>query len=208
MWFPSYIWFAVQCCLLLPGNLFWQRYGIPDTRKRIQFAEDSKIYLEGTTNVNAFRCDCEDRFDPVWIEVETTPPHFSYRFAQLRITSRNLNCRNEKMNRDMYLALQSATYPYIKVALLDNWQDAATANTWNTWFPVKARMQLTITHVTREVHLQGMVRKTGPHTFEMKGKKDILLTDYGITPPQAMFGMIKVNNTITLQFHLRVVVSS
>ncbi|MBN1990314.1 MAG: hypothetical protein JW783_13010, partial [Bacteroidales bacterium] len=36
----------------------------------------------------------------------------------------------------------------------------------------------------------------------VRGSKSIKMTDYNITPPSAMMGLIKVKNLITIQFEL------
>ena len=54
------------------------------------------------------------------------------------------------------------------------------------------------------MYIQGKVKRTSANSFELHGKKDILLTDFGITPPQAMLGMIKVNDQISLSFFLKI----
>ncbi len=176
---------------------------LPET-KRITILEGSKIYLEGTTNVSSFRCHCEDHFEPLQIELDPVPTHIVFRKAWLKITTRKLNCQNEKINRDMYLALKSEAYPFIKVELLDNWQDVNEAKKMNTWFNIKTRIKLTITNVTKEVYIQGTVKRISANTYELKGSKQILMSAYGIDPPQAMFGMIKVHDTISLHFYMKV----
>lgn len=176
---------------------------MPET-KRITILAGSKIYLEGTTNVSSFRCHCEDYFEPIQIELESEPAHFVFRKAHLRMTTRKLNCQNEKINRDMYLALKSEAYPFIRVELLDNWFDQNETRKLNTWFNVKARIKLTITNVTKEIYIQGTAKRLTADTYELKGSKFILMSAFGIDPPQAMFGMIRVNDSIGLHFYLKV----
>lgn len=200
----AFQWFKVltfiSCYFLIPENTFW----INAVPKRVIIQDGSKIYLEGTTNVNTFRCHCEDYFEPKYLEVAIEPSRYIYQKAHLKITAKKLNCHNEKMNRDMYAALKSDIHPAIQIELLDNWYDTNKSATMNTWFDIKARIKLTITHVTKEMYIQGKVKRTSANSFELHGKKDILLTDFGITPPQAMLGMIKVNDQISLSFFLKI----
>ena len=106
----TFHWFKILlfigCYGLIPENLLWLN-SIP---KRITIQEGSKIYLEGTTNVNTFRCQCEDYFEPKYFDVVTQPSRYIYQKANLKITAQKLNCHNEKMNRDMYSALKADTY--------------------------------------------------------------------------------------------------
>jgi hypothetical protein len=42
----------------------------------------------------------------------------------------------------------------------------------------------------------------------VSGSIEILMTDYGIKPPTALFGLVKVNNNVSVHFDLRVLASS
>lgn len=179
------------------------RIPLPE-KKRITILQGSKIYLEGTTNVSSFHCNCEDYFEPQYLELEAIPSHIAYNKASLKLTTKKLNCQNEKINRDMYFALKSDAYPCIKVELLDNWHDSNEAKKMNTWFNVKAKIRLTITNKSKEIFVQGTAKRTGTNTYELKGNKSILMSEYGIEPPQAMFGLIKVNDAISLNFYLKI----
>jgi len=46
----------------------------------------------------------------------------------------------------------------------------------------------------------------GPNRFQLRGEKWLKMSSFGIIPPEAMFGMIKVNDDITFHFDLVVVV--
>jgi polyisoprenoid-binding protein YceI len=59
--------------------------------------------------------------------------------------------------------------------------------------------KLTIAGVEREVALDLTVQKTGA-TLNVKGTLTLLMTDYGITPPKAMLGMLKTDPKVTVAF--------
>ena len=65
---------------------------------------------------------------------------------------------------------------------------------------VKATGNLTIAGVTRSIDIQATVtaNKTGRLTFV--GSHQVKLTDYGIKPPTALFGVIKVYDDVTIDF--------
>jgi polyisoprenoid-binding protein YceI len=58
---------------------------------------------------------------------------------------------------------------------------------------------LTIAGVAREVALALTIQKTGA-ALTVKGTLPLLMTDYGITPPKAMLGMLKTDPKVTITF--------
>jgi hypothetical protein len=179
--------------------------GLPAEKKRFSIHESSELYLEGTTNVNSFRCNCEDRFAPLSVNVEGNASYRRFSDARLKITTRKFNCHNSKMDRDMYKALQADAYPAIQIELLENWNESkSTKADAQTWFEVKAKVKITITHVTKEQYVVAKCRLLSKDNFELLGNKEILMSEYGIDPPEAMFGMIKVHDRINFHFHLMV----
>jgi polyisoprenoid-binding protein YceI len=59
--------------------------------------------------------------------------------------------------------------------------------------------KLTIAGVEREVALDLTVQKAGT-TLAVKGTLALVMTDYGITPPKAMLGMLKTDPKVTITF--------
>ena len=51
----------------------------------------------------------------------------------------------------------------------------------------------------REVALVITTKRTGA-TLTVQGRLDLLMTDYGITPPKALMGMLKTDPKVTVTF--------
>ena len=104
----------------------------------------------------------------------------------------------------MYKALKADEFAFISIELLETWynpEQLKKAGT-NQWFAVKAKVKLTITGVTKEQFIEAEAKKTADNQFSLRGEKSLLMTDYGIDPPGALFGLIKVNDLITFHFNL------
>ena len=172
-------------------------------KKKYQIAPESKLYLKGTTNVNTFTCDCTDEFPGSYLEVESQGDYARFQNTGLCISTRNFNCHNRKIETDMQQAMKAETYPYIRIELAETWQNAQNFKTeCKDWFPVKAKVRITITNVTKEHQILGKAKKIGANQFQLLGEKALQMTEFGIDPPHAMFGMIKVNDWITFHFDL------
>jgi hypothetical protein len=174
-------------------------------KKRYQIVEGSKLYLKGTSNVNSFTCDCEDRYTEQMIEVDRNGGYARFKNVDLVIPTRQFDCHNRKIDNDMQKALQSDRHPNIRISLVDARQNAACLDgNCKDWFDVQARVNITITKVTKELSIAAKARMIGPHRFELRGEQSLQMSAFGIDPPEAMFGMIKVNDWITFHFNLLV----
>lgn len=94
--------------------------------------------------------------------------------------------------------LQEEDNPFIQVelaALLPQWLPNAS------WREGKAEINVTINQITKKYVVQCKVEN--PESLLIYGKQKILLTDYGLTPPVRMMGMVKVSEWVDLDFSLR-----
>ena len=60
---------------------------------------------------------------------------------------------------------------------------------------------LTVAGVEREVTLNLQVLRNGP-ALAVTGSTDLLMTDFGVTPPKAMLGMLKTNPKVQVRLEL------
>lgn len=176
-------------------------------KKRYYIENGSRLYLKGTSNVNAFTCDCEDQYGTQVLEVERKGGYARFNHVELQVKSRNFDCHNGKIDHDMQKALKADQYPFIKISLVDTWQDPKYLDgAYKDWFDVQANVNITITNVTRLQSIPAKARIIGPNRFQLRGESALQMTAFGICPPEAMMGMIKVNDWISFHFDLTIVV--
>ena len=196
--------------LLLVAGIFLTASTLDHTlavKKRYHIQEGSKLFLKGTSNVNKFTCDCQDQHTQQVLEVERNGGYARFRNVALHLKSKNFDCHNRKIDNDIQKALQADQYPHIKITLVDTWQSAkCLEGGCKDWFDVQAKVHVTITKVTKEQSIAAQARMLGPNRFELRGEQALQMSAFGIDPPEAMFGMIKVNDWITFHFDLIVAV--
>ena len=176
-------------------------------KRRYQIEDGSKLYLKGTSNVNSFTCDCEDQYAGQVLEVERKGGHARFRNVDLLLKSKNFDCHNRKIDIDMQKALKTSQFPYIKISLVDTWQDPKCLDGGcKDWFDVQANVNITITNVTKLQSIPAKARVLGPNRFQLRGQNALQMSAFGIDPPEAMLGMIKVNDWITFHFDLVILV--
>jgi hypothetical protein len=201
----TFNWLLLVAGICLVGTSFVLRVPVP---KKYQIEDGSKLCLKGTSNVNAFACDCNDQYSQRTLEAETSGGYTRFRNADLFLKSKNFDCHNRKIDGDMQKALQSDKFPLIKVSLTDTWQNAqCLSGGCKDWFEVKANVKIKLTDVTKDEFITAKAKVLGPNKFQLQGEKALQMSAYGIKPPEAMLGMIKVNDWISFQFDLVVSVS-
>ena len=205
MFFRKAPW--IYSILWLTGIVFLMGNATATDKKRYYIESGSRLYLKGTSNVNEFTCDCEDQYARQVLELERNGGYARFHNVDLLLKSKNFDCHNRKIDNDMQKALQSSQYPYIKVSLVDTWQDVkCLQGGCKDWFNVQANVNITITNVTKKQSIPGQAKVLGPKQFQLRGEHALQMSTYGITPPEAMFGLIKVNDWITFHFDLIVTI--
>ncbi|MCB0588992.1 MAG: YceI family protein [Phaeodactylibacter sp.] len=186
----------------------------PTTRPAVlsyRILHASKLFLEGTTNVNTFicKCDCVQSLPTLQFEMDVKKEGQEAIFeeAQLNIRTKDLDCGNRGMNKDLHETLKAGEYPSIGITILEAGllPDEKLA-CGEEWAHITTRARLTVAGVGRNVLLRVKARQTSPETYRFQSQYTIKMTDFDIEPPTAMLGLIKVNDEIEIHFDLTVAV--
>ena len=169
----------------------------------IHIEEGSRLFIEGTSNINSFECLCNDRFNPKHVRVSDDDDRKTISFSgtTLALKTAALDCDNSKINKDLCTALKADEYPTINIVLHEASVHGASVNE-RDWTDIKATATLTITDQSRKVSLAVKGRKLSGNRFRFVSIKDLQMTDFGIEPPTALFGLIKVRDHIKINFDL------
>lgn len=168
-----------------------------------QIEQGSRLYLNGTSNVNKFTCDCNDQYVRQDMEMERKGGYVRFQNIELQLNTKHFDCHNRKIEKDMQKALKADYYPYIKISLLDTWQDSkCLEGQCKDWFDIQANVNITITNVTKTKSIPARAKVLGPNRIRLLGQSALQMSAFGVDPPEALMGMIKVNDWITFHFDL------
>ncbi len=177
----------------------------------VLITEQSKLALSGTSNVNKFTCECTQKFSPMAVGATSSSNRSQIVFANtaLKLTTTKLDCGQKIMNKDMYRTLKAEEYPYITIELKKaQFPVGVTIDDCAEWVELDAETVITIAGNARKVPLKVKARNLASGRFQFRSAQALKMTDFGIQPPTAMMGAIKVRDAITIQFDLIVTVSS
>jgi hypothetical protein len=183
----------------------------------------SRLILEGSSNVTDWRCTGTslegemsvaapldkinaviDRIEDGNIAVWMANPAEG-RFAQprfrMRIPIANFRCGNRVMERDMSQALKADRHPVIDfefTELRGNVNHDLDAQNYQA----KIAGQLMLAGASREVEVLVRAERIAPDQFRIRAELPVRMTDFGIRPPTALFGMVKAKDELLVRFDL------
>ncbi len=168
---------------------------------RLAVRPDSKLWLEGGSNLHSWECqssaiDAVVDVDPSFKTATDFPKALQKVQVKLPVTS--LKCGHGGMEKNMYKALKADKAPAISYILGSFEAQPGAAKD----FTVKTVGKLEVAGEERTVTMDVTAERLADGTVEAKGTVPILMTDFGIQPPTAMFGALKTDNKVIVKFEL------
>jgi hypothetical protein len=171
--------------------------------KKVVISQESRMFLEGYTNVNLYNCDCQDKFAELSMTIQNDGNHTVFHNANLKLRTEHFNCHNPIYNSNIKKILKADEFPYITIALLETWQDPELLQgTDQRWFSVRSKIGVTIQQTSKVETVNAKAQYLGANKFRIKGEQTLHMTDFGIEAPKYMCGLVKVKDEIVFNFDL------
>lgn len=97
------------------------------------------------------------------------------------------------MDNKTYTALRADDYPTIHLT-------APNLNVAES--KIQGTGTLTVADQSRTISILGDVKSLNANQSAVSGELTLLMSDFGITPPTAMFGSLKTSDTVRVQFNI------
>lgn len=175
-----------------------QPKAMPSLRWVVQ--QNSSITVKGESNVNKFQCVVTKYMQPDTLFYQHLPPLNKIQFnGRICVDVVLFDCHNKYMTGDMRKTLRADVYPQLKITFL-SLEQYLQPHTKDQQVP--GRVEVELAGVKKHFIIDFSFRWSNSSTTIMHGEKRFLFTDFGLTPPQKMAGMIKVKNEFNVVFHL------
>ena len=173
-------------------------FAFQDTEVNSVILDDSKLTINGTSNVNDFECVYQKE-----IEEDTLRHYVKFEEALAHVGGDNIylvvdsfDCGKKGINRDFRNTLKSKVYPTIDVKLV--------TVKYNSDGNISAEVAIYIAGVTQQYEVQLEQITVEGEITQIIGNQKVRLSDFNIDPPKALFGLIKVNDEMNISFSLRI----
>jgi polyisoprenoid-binding protein YceI len=191
----------VLACALLAGLTFFPGISVAQDHAAPLAMTAARVSIAGTSNIHEFTASTTDvtltRFaladsvaGPGLLNAVVNPG--SLGAFEIVVKAGTLTSPKEGLDKNMWRALKTSQHPDI-VFTLTRLDGAPGA--------LRAIGLLKIAGVEKEVAFD-LKAAANASTVTVIGAVPLLMTDYGITPPKAMLGMLKTDPKVTVTFEL------
>lgn len=167
----------------------------------ITFQPESKLWVDGTSSVRAYSCKATTLNGNVAANagaatLAVADLEKAVRTVDVSVPVQGLECGNGTMNGHLRNALKAQQAPTIRFQL-SQYDVAASGSSTGT---VKLVGTLQIAGQEKEITIDATVSCDGNGAVRVKGRKQILMSDYGVRAPTLMMGTLKVRDQVVVNF--------
>lgn len=166
----------------------------------ITLQKDSKLIIHGSTNLLNFtlvQTGDEIQDKPVSVILSEHDNKYFVNQNKLTLKVNNFDSTNPIAESEFYKMMQTDKYPYLKIHLHHFEKVEDLKNNIQT----NATVSFTITGITKS-YVIPVKTKITENKLYIEGKKKMSIRDFGIEPPVALLGLVKVNEWIEIDFNL------
>jgi len=160
--------------------------------------DQSRLWIEGRSNVNEFRCQAAT-YDTM---VSAPAAEDDTLDVEVDIDVKGFDCGKRRMNRDLHETLLSDTHPKISFEYTRTVELSYDEN--RDLYQLEVIGNLTVAGHTKIIQfpMQAVVLENG--TLKATGQTELRMTDYNVEPPRALLGMVRVDDLLSVHFELLV----
>ncbi len=179
--------------------------GPAQTTARVQASPESKLWIEGTSNLHGWSCKAEKldaiiELDAAAVEDLATATPKMLKRVEVKVPVKALKCGHGGMDDNLYKALKADETPEISYILATF--DATTGEA--DAFTLKTNGTLAIAGKENKLTMEVVATRLPDGTVKATGVVPIKMTDFGIKPPTAMFGTLRTGDEVKVNFSLTV----
>lgn len=160
---------------------------VSSAQEKFMLSDESSLAIDGTSTLHDWTVTANSMEGSIAMTGNENTVEFSVPVEDIR------GDRAEAMNKKMHEALKKETHPKVSVSV--SGVDPSNSGEQNLLGT------MTIAGVENEVTIATTVSQENGQ-LQLTGEQTIVLQDYDIKPPTAMFGTIVVGDEVTVKFDL------
>jgi polyisoprenoid-binding protein YceI len=173
---------------------------------RIAVAPDSRLWIDGTSNLHAWTCKAEKidaavELDKTAASQFATASPRTLKRVEVKVPVKSIKCGHGGMDGNLYKALSADASPDISYIMATF--EVVPGEAKDT-FTLKTVGSLTVAGKENKIAMDVVASRLPDGTVKATGTVPIKMTDYGIKPPTAIFGRLKTGDEVKVSFELTV----
>ncbi|EHQ27090.1 YceI family protein [Mucilaginibacter paludis] len=173
----------------------------PAETTRWMVTESSSLSVNGSTNINTFTCDI-----PNYNQTDTLIVYKGkcvkgvVLSGSINLNIQSFDCHNSIMTHDLRKTLNDKQFPQLHISFL-TLNKLPQISTQPEMITGMVDIELAGTRKRMEVNYQ--ISEDAKKTIHLLGSRDINFSDFNLTPPRKLGGMIKTDDKLKVAFHLK-----
>lgn len=164
-----------------------------------QLQPDSKMWIDGTSNKNDWTVTATELSGFVMMDASGTVSNPGIQQTEVVVPAiKIVSNRSSIMDRLMRNALKVQQHANITYALKASEVSAST----DTGYTLQTTGDLTLAGETREITMSVTGEMQSDGQIRFTGSYPMLMSDYNIQPPTAMYGALRTGNEVVVHFDL------
>jgi hypothetical protein len=156
------------------------------------------LKVDGSTNINKFSCAITNYSQPDTIIV-TRLNNAVQLNGDIQLGVQYFDCHNGIMTADLRKTLKAKEHPnlFIRFISLNKYPEPT-----NSQDITKGMVSIQLAGVTRQFEINYKVASTNKGQINLVGSQQVNFSDFNISPPRKLGGMIRTNNELNVVFNL------
>lgn len=161
--------------------------------------QGSSLTVNGSTNVNKFQCDITDYSLPDTITcVKTAKTQTLPMNGKLKLDIESFDCHNRMMTSDLRKTLKYKDFPkliikFISINSFPNFKNPTK---------ITGTVDIGLAGVVKRYDINYVFTIDNNNTVHLKGDRAVTFTDFNLTPPSKLGGVIKAKDELLVEFKL------
>lgn len=158
------------------------------------------LKVDGSTNINQFSCAITNYSKPDTINVTRSNTLSVKLNGAIRLDVKNFDCHNKPMTDELRKILKAKEHPklMIKFVSVNQYPEPHTKHT-----VINGIVFIELAGVTKKYEVHYKVISSDNTHIHLVGSREVLFTDFNITPPKKLGGMIRTNDKLQVEFNVK-----
>lgn len=174
--------------------------GRKDDMKKWVISSGCSLQVDGSTNVNEFSCAITNYSRPDTILAIWRPNQPVQLSGSIKLDVEHFDCHNRLMTDDLRKTLKAKEYPKLGIRFLSisRYPDISTRQK-----EAKGLVAIELAGVTKRFEVDYKIVSAESNYINLVGSRQLNFSDFNISPPRKLGGMIRTNNELSVVFNLR-----
>jgi hypothetical protein len=167
---------------------------------RLIVLPDSQLSIDGKTNVNSFKCAISEYKGRDTLVLHEGGMNVRPVFVKgsVSLEASSFDCGLALMTSDFRKTIESKSHPYIVIDFIS----FERTPRYGKEESFKGIVKISLGGVTRLFEMDCRIEANSSGKIHLTGEKNFTFSDFNLQPPKRMMGLVKVEQSLNVGFHL------